>query len=549
MNSLLKSLSVVCTFTGAAAAFGQQAVCPPLIGHDIKAIPHQGLPIRHLHAGKHGQALVLFDSTTSFGWAGDLYGQMLADLLTHVDHSITLEPVESYKAGDMKKFSSAYYLGFIYNNALPAAFLTDVQNDTKPFCWCGFNLWELAWTNGAYQVDNPAFVNKTGFRFMGLDSTGYSQVTYQAATLTKNQQNPTEGQILITNPKLATAMAMSVSPSTGASIPYVTQGGGNFWYVADNPFMDMDAGQEDRLIAFGDLMHNITGVTHATNHRAFIRIEDVSAFSSTTQLRAIADTLYADNVPFEVCVIPEWEDPNGVFFGGVPTYLPMNSSPDFISALKYMRQKGGQIIMHGDTHQYSNVANAIDAVSADDFEFWRTGLDVNGNLTYVGPIPEDSPTWVHNRIQRGLTMLNQAGFNIRGWNTPHYAASSIDYEEIANDFNYSLDRQMVFSNVAVGSTMTYLNLFSPFTYTDEHGLYHVPETCGYVNSTGYGVLGLGGAPSDLVNRAAANLACRDGWAGCYFHWFLGTDLLQQVVTGIQGLGYTFVSTNAHLDDN
>jgi hypothetical protein len=226
----------------------------------------------------------------------------------------------------------------------------------------------------------------------------------------------------------------------------------------------------------------------------------------------------------------------------------MTSSPAFISALQYMRSKGGDIIMHGDTHQYSNVANAIDAVSADDFEFWRTTV-TNGALTYVGPLAEDSPSWVRNRIQRGMLMLWLCGFPVTGWNTPHYAASSTDYEEFANDFQYSLDRQMVFSNQTVGGTMTYLNLFSPFTYTDEHGLYHLPETCGYVNSTGVNVLGLGGAPADLVNRATANLACRDGWAGCYFHWFLGTDLLQQVITGIKGQGYTFVKTSAHMDDN
>ena len=37
-----------------------------------------------------------------------------------------------------------------------------------------------------------------------------------------------------------------------------------------------------------------------------------------------------------------------------------------------MVSKGGTLIEHGNTHQYSNVANPYSGVSGDDFEFYRS---------------------------------------------------------------------------------------------------------------------------------------------------------------------------------
>ena len=54
--------------------------------------------------------------------------------------------------------------------------------------------------------------------------------------------------------------------------------------------------------------------------------------------------------------------------------VPWWSVPVFrvdVSALKYMQSKGGTIIEHGYTHQYSNVANPYDGVTGDDAEFFR----------------------------------------------------------------------------------------------------------------------------------------------------------------------------------
>jgi hypothetical protein len=49
------------------------------------------------------------------------------------------------------------------------------------------------------------------------------------------------------------------------------------------------------------------------------------------------------------------------------------------------------------------------------------------------------------------------------------------------------------------------------------------------------------SPRDIVEAAAAMTVVTDGVASTFFHPFLPTDQLVEVVDGIAGLGYTFVS--------
>jgi len=545
MQYFAKSALVLGLAAFSSAAFTQMRYHDPLVGRDLRKSLWKGKIKRANYRGSSGKAIVFYDTTGSFGWAGDLYSQQLANLLTHFDMNVTLQPIEGYKAGMLKQNDIGFYLGFVYDNPLPAAFKADVLATKNPFCWAGFNIWQVAWTNGTYRAHDPAFVSRTGMQFMGLDDSGYPQVQYKGITLVKEQNAYVEGAVQIVDPALATAVAMSTD-TDGTSTPYITKGGSKFWYVADNPMMDYSLRtMQDRMLAFSDSIHDMIGDKVKEKHRAFVRIEDVSPFANPDQLRALADVLDQENVPFEVMVIPEFMDPNGTYSGGVPTDIPMTKAPEFVKALRYMERKGGQIVMHGVTHQYSNVGNPYTGVSGEDFEFFRIGFNDAGAMTMIGPVPEDSATWVKNRINYGQRLLAMSGFFPSGWNTPHYTASSIDYDEFANDFDYSLCRSLTFTTLPDG-TMSYLTQFSPFTYTDDHGMFRIPETLGYIDPTGTG----GWGPSDpsvLQARAHANLAVRDGWAGFYFHWFLSPETLRDTVQRVKSEGYKFVPTSKWVD--
>jgi len=481
-------------------------------------------------------ALVLYDSSSQWGWIGALYAYQIGNLLAHFGVTVTREGVENYRAGQLASYSSAYYLGTLYANPLPTAFKNDFLQFKKNFVWMGYNLWEVAWT-ADMTAWVPQFTNKTGFNFMYVDGTGYGTINYKNSTLSKNLTDPNQGDTIINDPTLASVVATCTNGTT--TMPYITKGA-NLWYVADNPlsYVSYDRG-DDRMLAFSDILNDSTGVTPSTEKKAVIRIEDVSAICDSKSLRGLADTLYAANAPFVVCVIPDYKDPLGVYNGGIPQEIQVQNSPTFIADLQYMESKGGQLIMHGVSHQYGNQANPDDGVSADDVEFFLVQTNANGDQAPVGPVPEDSPSWVAARIQSGFQMMSQAGLTTPiGWNSPHYYGTPIDYAEFAKDFQYAMDRQLTFVTDSSGN-LQYLIQYAPYVFNDQYNNHRIPETLGYYDPNG--TSGLVNDPTSMINYATQIQCVRGGWAGMYYHWFLGNAALKQIVKGVQALGYTFVA--------
>ena len=92
----------------------------------------------------------------------------------------------------------------------------------------------------------------------------------------------------------------------------------------------------------------------------------------------MADYLSRQGVPFSVAVYPRYRDPNGVNSTSSRNRdYTLADRPNVVSALKYMQARSGTLLTHGYTHQYGNVANPYDAVSANDFEFYRAHVDAN----------------------------------------------------------------------------------------------------------------------------------------------------------------------------
>ena len=124
--------------------------------------------------------------------------------------------------------------------------------------------------------------------------------------------------------------------------------------------------ESDRYLAFSDLLFPALMPGAATTHQGLVRLEDVDPTANPTVLRQFADYLFSQHVPFSVAVIPQYTDPKGTYNGGRPQMVTLAQAPAVVSALKYMQSKGGTIIEHGNTHQYSNVANPYNGVTGDD---------------------------------------------------------------------------------------------------------------------------------------------------------------------------------------
>jgi len=372
------------------------------------------------------RVLVLYDTGTRgqrTEWAGPLDGRLMRNLLGHFAVAVTEKSLASYRPGELERYDATFYLGTAYDDPLPAGFKRDALSTGKTLCWIGYNLWQIAWTaNASPSRDNPAFVQKFGLRFLGIDTSGYLDIRYRDSQFRKSPNDRELGRVAIADPSRASAVATALR-SPDLATPYIARAA-NLWYVADHPFENLT--NSDRYFLFADVLHDVLEIPHTESHRAVIRIEDVHPLSSPARLREIGGLCKSLGVPFAVSVIPEYRDPLGVDHNGIAKTVKMTEVPEFIDALRYLVLCGGQLIMHGYTHQLDRIANPHDGVTAEDAEFYRiasTASDAGDGTPVVG----DSAKWVRRRVRAGLRLFRQCHLVPLGWNTPHYVASATDY--------------------------------------------------------------------------------------------------------------------------
>ncbi|MGA5305367.1 DUF2334 domain-containing protein [Nucisporomicrobium flavum] len=485
--------------------------------------------------GGTAKTLVLYDTTGDYGWMGEVYATQTANLASHFG-SWTAAPVASYKANDLSAYTAVVYLGSTYDEPLPAAFLDDVAATTKPVTWVFDNIWQLVSRDATFAATH-------GFTSGAFDFSDVAQVDYKGTKLTRDTVNRSGIMNLsITDGAKVRTLASAVRPD-GTSFPWAVQSG-NLTYVGEMPFAYVT--HDDRYLAFADLLFDSLGDTGVSRerHRALARIEDVGPDSDPDELRAIADYLYAQKVPFSVAVYPRYRDPKGVQNNGKAQDYTLLQRPKVVSALRYMQQRGGTLLMHGYTHQYGSAPNPYDGVSANDFEFYAAHVDANDSVIYDGPVAGDSAAFAASRIASSGLTFALAGLGVpTTFEFPHYAGSAVDYQTVNSVMGKRYDRGLYFPGVLGGGKIDYSRQFGqffPYAVRDVYGSVVIPENIGNVEPLPFNNHPAR-LPADLIASAQRNLVVRDGVASFFYHPYLGTDHLKQLVPGIKALGYTFVS--------
>jgi uncharacterized protein YdaL len=523
--------------------------------------------------------LVLYDTTNTWGWLGELYAIGGGNLATHFG-TVTAEPVVDYVSGQVNSYTATIYIGSTYNEPIPQTFLNDVLSTTKPVIWVGDNIWQLTGTSGS--AADTAFEAAYGWD----PSTSYfdtadtiPSVSYKSETFTRNTLNT--GGILA--PHITTASAVSVlasancttstgtattcneiAQSTGTTFPWAIRSS-NIMYIGEVPLSYMST--TDRYIAFADLLFDALNPTATPSHEALIRLEDLSPESSASNLTSWAAYLKSQGVPFSMAVIPDYQDPTGADNNGVPVSETMAQSKSMVSAIKTAVSDGGTVIEHGYTHQYSNIPNPFSGVTGDDFEFYRAQCSTTSTTPYnyvapctnsdfvieEGPVPGDSQSWAAGRVTTGRALFASAGLSTPTiWETPHYAASAVDYAGIDQTYKIRYDEELFFGGQLTGGAINYSHVFGQFFPYEVHDLYGstiIPENLGDYEP----VAAYGNPPrlaQDIINEAQQNLAVTQGVASFFIHSdYDPMSAMEQVVTGLKALGYTFVSPATLMSTN
>ncbi|WP_067459896.1 DUF2334 domain-containing protein [Actinomadura macra] len=492
-------------------------------------------------------ALVLYDSAGPYGFLGELYGMATANLAGRFG-TVTAKPVSKYTAGEVERHTATIYIGSTYYggsipDAVPDAFYADVAATARPVVWMNNNIWTLANKIGVAAFTAKYGWNPTQSYFVPVGTV--TRVDYKNQPLTRTVPSGGDGGILrpaITNPSAVTTLAVAQDTSTSPATPFPwALRSANLTYLGEIPYAYIK--ETDRIIAWHDLLFDVLAPSTPTRHRAVLRLEDISPASDPNQLMAVARYLATQRIPYAFQVIPVYTDPQGVYNNGVPQTITLAQRPQVVSALKYMAANGGRIVAHGYTHQYNSVKNPYSGTTGDDFEFFRAHIDESNYVILDGPVAEDSATWAATRINTGKAAYAPVGLPTPTiWTTPHYAASAVDYGAVKSAYAARLERSLYFSGQLSGGPVDgrrYIGQFLPYPVRDIGGATVLPENLGNYEPEAQDN-NLPRSPADIVRAAQYNLAVRDGFASTFYHPYYGTGPLTQIVSGIRGLGYTFV---------
>ncbi len=449
----------------------------------------------HPGAASGNQALIVYDGAVSDYSEGLISARHIANLLGHFQMSYDISPLSKVQPGHIQNYAVLFVVCQEAKTVLPARFLNELQNMQGTICWINRHIGQF--------LHHQKSTSTWGFKFEDyIDDEDFDQVRYRGVILRKG--DPELNLIKVEDSQVCRVLA--TAKCSDGVWPYMIQSR-NLWYIADSPFSYVEEG--DRYLAFCDLLHDILRRPHAESNQALVRIEDVSVDDDPADLRHVADFLSERNIPFQVSIIPIYRDPSK----GIEIYL--SDRPRFVETLKYMVSKGGVLVMHGVSHQRRGI-------SADDYEFWDDLKD--------HPLPLDSTAFVESRMELGLRECFKNGLYPLAWETPHYAASSLDYTVFGKFFRLSNERRMVIDRLG---TQQYF----PYLVQDIFGQWVVPENLGYISQEDP-------EPQRLVEDAAKMRAVRDGMPSFFFHCFMKLDYLSRVVQGIQSAGYRFVSLNS-----
>ncbi|MDP1539395.1 MAG: DUF2334 domain-containing protein [Moraxellaceae bacterium] len=487
--------------------------------------------VPYANAAVPKNTLVLYDSSTDFGWMGEVYALQTANLVSHFGERTTL-PIIHYKERMLESFDAVIYLGSIYGESIPSAFIKDVRKTKKPVMWVGENIWQLD------AVENMA-VNY-GFRPTRYNDQEIKHVLYKETALSRSIKNGKIINVAVRANSDAKVLAKAVL-STGRTIPWSIQSK-NFIYVTELPFNYVIEG--DRYLVFCDLLFELLDSKRPTRHRAIVRLEDISPISSPPKLKSIADMLHKLKVPFTMATVPFYIDPKG---GPGNTHFErkMHEAPAVVDALQYMLKKDGHIIVHGYTHQYEDVPNPYRGNSVGDYEFFMSRIDENNVVHLTGPVPKDSTEWATERGQLAIDEFARAGLKTTDvFEYPHYAGSGVSSRALSKLFPRANHRGMYFPGSLHGkneNTSKPLEQYFPYAVRDVFNWVKIPENMGHFVPDQYHGREARGVEQMLKN-ARALMVVRDNVSSFFYHKVYGEQNLKTLVNEMKKMGYTFISS-------
>lgn len=482
------------------------------------------------------RTLVLYQETGGQAQLSRQYAIQAANLASR-GGAWELLPIDQYRPGDIERYQAVIHAA-TGNDPLPAHLLTDIAASAVPVLWMGEAIEQ-------FLASDPDLPRRLGWSLDGYAQEQVNGVEYGGKLLKRRAEgNGTIARIRVDNPKTAKVLGLA-RRTDGTTMPWAVRAE-NVTYIGEIPFAYAEPG--DRYLAAADLILQTVAPDAPQRRRALVRIEDVGPNSNPADIRAIADLLSQRRIPFTLAVYPYYRDPHGAANRGRQTAYRLVDRPELVDALKYARERGATIIMHGYTHQYEDDKNPYTGTSAEDYEFYQARLDEQNNVLLEGPVPQDSQAWVAQRLSTGRGEFARVGLSDPDiFEFPHYTASADSYRAVQEMFGVRYDQGTYFTEMCPkgncadesGPPGELFQQYFPYPVRDVYGTVVVPENLWSITQPFN--TNRAHTAQDVIANAEALSVVRDGVASTFYHPYLGTDMLAQVVDGISELGFEFVS--------
>ncbi len=425
--------------------------------------------------------------------SGENDAKQIASLLSHFKTNIEfIQLGNDIQLPAMDSLQTIFYIGIDEKFQIPNSVLTALKSFDGDLCWINY---------GVDQYIKNIGLEKTGFYVNAIHHDSlYQTVPFKGYDLPRF--DPSYVETTITDSSKCRVL-VEMQGNQG-SLPYVIKSS-NLWYFADLPTAFVTEG--GRHIVISDMLHDIVREDHKPKKLALIRIEDIHPISDIKALEQVTGYLKSQDAPYSIGIVPYYLDPESNLTA------TLNDMPDFVDFVHKSMKSGATIIMHGSTHQFRGETTA-------DYEFW------DGMTEEV--LFSDSKEYVRQKLLSGLQAFKENGIYPIIWETPHYAASQMDYGVINKFFNTAYERRQTVDKHGSDQLLPYM------IYNHTAGNKIIPENLGYIPLDDPN-------PAPMLQAAEHNLAIRDGVASFFFHTFVDHNALKTIVPGLKKMGYTFTS--------
>ncbi len=401
---------------------------------------------------------------------------------------------EAYQSGLYRDFDVLIYYATDYQQSPPPELIKDIfegeGRTKKKVVWIGYHLDKV-----------QAYLRLYGLSYGTLSGGNEpGKLLYLDSGVSYDLRNPDCISVEVINDDLARVRAtVDDAPIiVSAKQTYYPEDGECFYFVGFHPTSYI--APFGAHLVFCDILNEVYGIERGKI--ALVRLEDIHAFTDSQQLLSITGFLRSERVPFTLALIP-------VYVGGDEIEIRLSQDRDFRIKVKNALLDGGEIVLHGATHQY-------DEVTAVDYEFWdeKTGTPIGGT------------EYAEQRVADALMEIEFSGLRpyLAGWETPHYKADEEAYTVFERYF------ELMYEDPRWGFDLKRI----PYPVETERNLY-VRSQLSYVRADSPDT-----DVSTILQEATLLAGLEHGaLASFHYHPEMGLERLRTIIQGLKEQGWTF----------